>query len=186
MLFPWVAKVYDREKVAEVSDVEADNQKQNVNKEVQKRTHTYYQVLIDQRDCPFIRALQTEAVTFLGNQESSRSLYAIPGLDYVAHEDVLPYSSFERTPLQHELFDKFLSLDAEKDPPYAAQDTLKAWQKKNHPWLELSDVHKETTNNIRVTVIPFFMGCRETPSNSVYWVRFLYRNHYDCLLNILF
>lgn len=74
VLFPWIAKVYDRDmgnqKVAEV-DIEADNQKQNVNKEVQKRTHTYYQVLIDQRDCPFIRALQTEAVTFLGNQVSN-------------------------------------------------------------------------------------------------------------------
>lgn len=52
---------------------------------------------------------QTEAVTFLGGQESSRSLYAIPGLDYVAHEDILPYVSAERSPVQHELFDKFLT-----------------------------------------------------------------------------
>jgi polymerase delta-interacting protein 2 len=51
---------------------------------------------------------QTEAVTFLGNQDSSRSLYAIPGLDYVAHEDILPYTTTEKQPLQHELFDKFL------------------------------------------------------------------------------
>lgn len=89
-------------------------------KEVQRKTHTFYQVLIDQRDCPYIRA-QTEAVTFLGNQESSRSLYAIPGLDYVAHEDVLPYSASERTPLQHELFDKFLAFNAEKET-FEAQD----------------------------------------------------------------
>lgn len=47
-------------------------------------------------------------MTFLGNQESSRSLYAIPGLDYVAHEDIIPYVSAEKTPLNHELFDKFL------------------------------------------------------------------------------
>lgn len=44
----------------------------------------------------------------MGNQESSRSLYAIPGLDYVAHEDIIPYVSAEKTPLNHELFDKFL------------------------------------------------------------------------------
>lgn len=56
------------------------------------------------------------------------------------------------------------------DPPFIAQDTLKAWQNKNHPWLELSDVHKETTENIRVTVIPFYMGCKESHANSVYWV----------------
>ena len=73
-------------------------------------THTYYQVLIDGRDSPYItHRAQTESVTFLGNQsENSRNLYAIPGLDYVAHEDVLPYSTEDGTPIQHELFDKFL------------------------------------------------------------------------------
>lgn len=56
-----------------------------------------------------------------------------------------------------------------------AQETLRAWQNKNHPWLELSDVHKETTENIRVTVIPFYMGCRESHTNSVYWWRYCIR-----------
>lgn len=143
-------------------------------KEVKGKVHTFYQVLIDSRDCPYIRA-QTEAVTFLGNQDSNRSLYAIPGLDYVAHDDIMPYSTGEKHPLQHELFDKFLSHVPDKDPPFEGQDTLKAWQEKNHPWLELSDVHKETTDNIRVTVIPFYMGCRETPASSVYWWRYCIR-----------
>lgn len=79
-------------------------------------------------------------------------LYAIPGLDYVAHEDVVPYSPTEKNPLHHELFDKFLQYSP--DAGFLPRDTLKAWQEKNHPWLELSDVHKETTENIRVTVIP--------------------------------
>lgn len=79
----------------------------SVGKEVKSKTHTFYQVLIDSRDCPYIRA-QTEAVTFLGNQNSNKSLYAIPGLDYVAHEDILPYSCSHEQPLHHELFDKFL------------------------------------------------------------------------------
>lgn len=184
ILFPWLARVYDRDLPAQNKAVQneataapagADSSTPpNTSKEVQKKTHTFYQVLIDQRDCPYIRA-QTEAVTFLGNQESSRSLYAIPGLDYVAHEDILPYSSGEQHPLQHELFDKFLAHQPDKDPPFSAQDTLRAWQKKNHPWLELSDVHKETTEGIRVTVIPFYMGCRETPAASVYWWRYCIR-----------
>lgn len=106
----------------------------------------------------------------MGNQENSRSLYAIPGLDYVAHEDILPYTSTEKQPIQHELFDKFLMLDPEKDPPYSPRETLRAWQEKNHPWLELSDVHKETTENVRVTVIPFYMGCRLSQNTTVYWV----------------
>ncbi|XP_062562157.1 polymerase delta-interacting protein 2 [Armigeres subalbatus] len=184
ILFPWLARVYDRDLPAQNKSIQSETTSTSTNgdspappntsKEVQKKTHTFYQVLIDQRDCPYIRA-QTEAVTFLGNQESSRSLYAIPGLDYVAHEDILPYSSGEQHPLQHELFDKFLAHQADKDPPFSAQDTLRAWQKKNHPWLELSDVHKETTEGIRVTVIPFYMGCRETPAASVYWWRYCIR-----------
>lgn len=61
-----------------------------------------------------IQRAQTEAVTFLGNHDSSRSLYAIPGLDYVAHEDILPYTTKEKVPLQHELFDKFLIQQPDK------------------------------------------------------------------------
>lgn len=198
ILFPWLARVYDRDLPAQSKNGQqaeaitaapappSGETPPNAGKEVQKKTHTFYQVLIDQRDCPYIRA-QTEAVTFLGNQESSRSLYAIPGLDYVAHEDILPYSSGEQHPLQHELFDKFLAHQPDKDPPFVAQDTLRAWQKKNHPWLELSDVHKETTEGIRVTVIPFYMGCRETPAASVYWVSLLSSSlNFNSRLNFLF
>ncbi|KAH8310360.1 hypothetical protein KR044_000935 [Drosophila immigrans] len=143
-------------------------------KEVKGKTQTFYQVLIDTRDCPHIRA-QTEAVTFLGNQDSNRSLYAIPGLDYVAHDDIMPYSSNDKQPLQHELFDKFLTHTPDAEPPFVSQETLKAWQEKNHPWLDMSDVHKETTENVRITVIPFYMGCRETPASSVYWWRYCIR-----------
>ena len=73
----------------------------------------------------------------------------------------------------------FTSLCFIKDPPFEAQDTLRAWQEKNHPWLELSDVHKETTENIRVTVIPFYMGYRENQNTNVYWVSDLW--HYQSI-----
>ena len=56
-------------------------------------------------------------------------------------------------------------------PRFAAKQTLNAWQEKNHQWLELSDVHKETTENVRISVIPFYMGYRENSMNLVYWVR---------------
>lgn len=177
ILFPWLARVFDRDLPNLQSKIAPDkksDKNDNDSKESKGKMNTFYQVLIDTRDCPYIRA-QTEAVTFLSNQDSNRSLYAIPGLDYVAHEDIMPYSSGERNPLHHELFDKFLTYDIKKIPPFEAHDTLKAWQKKNHPWLELSDVHKETTEGIRVTVIPFYMGCRESPASTVYWWRYCIR-----------
>lgn len=193
ILFPWSARVYDRdisanheksrrnikdaEKSTPAETKEKDKEPPNASsasKEIKAKLNTFYQVLIDSRDCPFIRA-QTEAVTFLGNQDSNRSLYAIPGLDYVSHEDVMPYTSGEKSPVHHELFDKFLAHVPDKDPSFEGQPTLKAWHQKNHPWLELSDVHRETTENIRVTVIPFYMGCRDTPASSVYWWRYCVR-----------
>ena len=41
---------------------------------------------------------------------------------------------------------------------YAPRDALRAWQEKNIQWLEWTDVHRETTKGIRVTVIPFYVG----------------------------
>ncbi|KAL1110487.1 hypothetical protein AAG570_008015, partial [Ranatra chinensis] len=195
VLFPWIARVYDRDQPPKsysyyyIKFRAATDTINSGENDVNGRTLTFYQVLIDSRDIPYIvidrssltiedfilQRAQTEAVTFLGTQESSRSLYAIPGLDYVSHDDIIPYSPHDKQPIQHELFDKFLCRRSENDHQFAPNDTLKAWQKKNHPWLELSDVHKETTENVRVTVIPFYMGSRDNQSNRVYWWRYCIR-----------
>uniref|UniRef100_A0A8C1UF91 Polymerase (DNA-directed), delta interacting protein 2 n=1 Tax=Cyprinus carpio TaxID=7962 RepID=A0A8C1UF91_CYPCA len=168
VLFPWHARLYDRD-VSPAAAAAAPDSVGHGSKEVKGKMHTYYQVLIDTRDCPHIsQRSQTEAVTFLANHDDSRALYAIPGLDYVSHEDILPYNSTEQVPIQHELFERFLLFDPSRNPPFTARDTLRAWQEKNHPWLELSDVHRETTENIRVTVIPFYMGMR-VRTDSCYW-----------------
>ncbi|XP_055299894.1 polymerase delta-interacting protein 2 isoform X2 [Sitodiplosis mosellana] len=153
-----------------------DSTRNDGKKEVSVDIQTYYQVLIDSRDCPHVRA-QTEAVTFLSNKDSNRNLYAIPGLDYVSHEDIIPYSVWnrDRKPLRHELFDKFLVHTGKNDVSFKASETLYAWQEKNHPWLELTEVHRETTENIRVTVIPFYMGSRQTPRTPVHWWRYSIR-----------
>ena len=37
-----------------------------------------------------------------------------PGLDYVGHEDVLPYKTTEKQPIQNHLFDKFLSQESDE------------------------------------------------------------------------
>ncbi|XP_059370344.1 polymerase delta-interacting protein 2-like isoform X2 [Carassius carassius] len=176
VLFPWHARLYDRDvSPAAATDSKPDSTAHG-SKEVKGKMHTYYQVLIDTRDCPHIsQRSQTEAVTFLANHDDSRALYAIPGLDYVSHEDILPYNSTEQVPIQHELFERFLLFNPSRNPLFTARDTLRAWQEKNHPWLELSDVHRETTENIRVTVIPFYMGMREAQNSHVYWWRYCIR-----------
>ncbi|XP_074600321.1 DNA polymerase delta interacting protein 2 isoform X2 [Brevipalpus obovatus] len=177
-LFPWIAKVFDRDVPLKKSNEEAIDSSRvgynNDGKQIPGHIHVYYQTLIDSRDCPFVRA-QTEAVTFLGNHGNTRFLYAIPGLDYVAHEDILPYTSTDRHPIHHELFEKFLEHEPNTDPPFVPKDTLQAWQEKNHPWLELSEVHKETTESIRVTAIPFYMGYRMSQNVATHWWRYCIR-----------
>lgn len=184
VLFPWLAKLYDRDLIAKTKDSPLFDEKlpktpdeadisSDLGKELKGDVVTYYQALIDQRDCPYIRA-QPEAVTFLGSQKDT-SLYAIPGLDYVNHEDVLPYMSNDAQPIQHELFDKFLVAESNKVPPFSSSAALRVWHERNHKWLELSDVHRETTENIRVTVIPFYMGARTLQQNQSFWWRYSIR-----------
>merc|ERR1712224_456680 len=186
ILFPWVARLYDRNLSSkppkdplfidhdETSVPSSDGEeKTNGDNEVPFEVVTYYQALIDQRDCPHIRA-HPESVTFLGKDKET-ALYAVPGLDYVNHEDVLPYISTEGQPIHHELFEKFLANDLTKCPPLSASHSLRVWHEKNHKWLELSDVHRETTESIRVTVIPFFMGSRVNKQDQSYWWRYCIR-----------
>ena len=47
-------------------------------------------------------------------------------------------------------------------PLFVPRDVLNHWREKNHQWLELSEVHCETTQGVRVTVMPFYMGWRQT------------------------
>lgn len=103
---------------------------------------------------------QTEAVTFLSDKDSNKNLYAIPGLDYVSHDDIIPYSvwSRDRKPLRHELFDKFLVHTGNNDISFKASETLHGWQERNHSFLELTEVHREITEGVRVTVIPFYVS----------------------------
>ena len=92
----------------------------------------FFQVLIDQRDWTHTASrAQTESVTFL-NPENTRNLYALPGLDYVAHDDIIPYSTQDKSPIQHELFERFLASKEEMSDSdsmvFAPQSTLLAWQ----------------------------------------------------------
>lgn len=175
ILFPWMAKLYDRDLLSSTNDkpILEEFPSSGLQNELTGDVTTYYQTLIDQRDCPFIRA-QPEAVTFLGSKTDT-SLYAVPGLDYVNHEDILPYMSNEENPIQHELFDKFLIKDSTKVPTFSPSSSLHIWHEKNFRWLELSDVHRETTDDIRVTVIPFYMGSRSIQHNESFWWRYSIR-----------
>jgi polymerase delta-interacting protein 2 len=187
ILFPWTAFIFDKHDTTTTSPHSVQHDK-STSEELDKtgpppkslaNKLTYYQVLIDNRDIPYIRS-QPESVTFLSGPKSNRSVYSIQGLDYVSHHDVMPYTSTEKTPIVHELFEKFLMREPEdahmKKASFVARESLRAWQESNQPWLELSDVYKRTTNDIRVTVIPFYIGVKEeSERKKLYWWRYSIR-----------
>ena len=70
------------------------------------------------------------------------------------------------------MFDRFLVAETEDKSKFKPTDVLIQWMQKNHPWLKLNDVYKETTNNIQVTAIPFFIGVRYSQNTTNYWVNY--------------
>lgn len=191
ILFPWTACIFDKQEdihaASDPNPVASAQYDKAASEELEKtgppvkelaNKLSYYQVLIDNRDIPYIQS-QPESVTFLSGPKSNRSVYSIHGLDYVSHNDVLPYTSTEKIPVVHDLFDKFLMHEPEDStmskPKFIARESLKAWQESNQPWLELSDVYKRTTNNIRVTVIPFYIGVKEEHRKKLFWWRYSIR-----------
>lgn len=119
-MFPWSTWIVDKQDdnhshsgevpitIAEYDNEESDKLgEETIKANTLKTRVSYYQVLIDNRDIPYIRS-QPESVTFLSGPKSNRSVYSIHGLDYVSHNDILPYRSTERVPIVHDLFDKFL------------------------------------------------------------------------------
>ena len=50
---------------------------------------------------------------------------------------------------------------------YFPSEELLAWRDRNHKWLELMEVHTQETSEIRVTVMPFYMGRKELQSGSM-------------------
>lgn len=47
-----------------------------------------------------------------------------------------------------------------EDGPFIVRDLLSSWHQKNVCWLEKVEVHRETSRNVRVTVMPFYMGSK--------------------------
>lgn len=71
ILFPWLARVYDRDASNKKDSPDSSSPAEapgdslsNVGKEVKGRTHTFYQVLIDTRDAPYIVSI------YLGIEEN--------------------------------------------------------------------------------------------------------------------
>jgi len=142
-------------------------------------SETYYQVLVDKRDAKFMDNAKTrvESVTFMDLDSSEHPLDML-GMDYCSHEDLLPYESRDSKPLLHPYAANFFTGRRERKGTYTLKPrtALSLLQAHKHHWLELADVYKEVTEDIRVTVMPFYMGKNLSLDESQsFWWRYIIR-----------
>ena len=162
----------------------------------EKERITYYVVMIDSRDKNLItnRHEYDYIRLFGGTPEENflSNLNTKDAFDYVSYEDIVPYdpdhgnenvsSMIFKAPIVHDLFDTFLVSndvnstsseddETEKSKPvmdYIARPNLEIFRLKYLlPMLELSAVHRETTEEVRITAIPFYMFRRNPESYFV-------------------
>lgn len=80
-----------------------------------------------------------EAVTFFGNQERDRNLYTIPGLDYVAHEDVIPYTVMkDERQNERERVCRFLEYRTYPDWTWIIRQIFIAWFGSEYVYFDLN------------------------------------------------
>ena len=178
ILHPWTANIYEQNRA---SSKAVKHQDENTSfKKCLPKLETYYQVLVDSRDTSKLDCHYSEAVTMIYSNSRSDTkpfLHAIPGIDYVSHDDIIPYTSCEDIPVHHNFFDKFFVCRVKKRG-FQTTDSFHDWQKEHHICLELMNVHRETTDHIRVTAMPFFLGA-DKPLSRVrppeYWWRYCIR-----------
>ncbi|KAL7060087.1 hypothetical protein AAHC03_09250 [Spirometra sp. Aus1] len=99
-------------------------------------------------------------------------------MDYAFHDDIIPYICKEQTPFKNEYFREFMHFDPDREPHFFPTDNLRRWLQSRWQSLEVKTVHRETTEGLRTTVVPFLMGRQKfrfsDEAYSRYW-RYLIR-----------
>ena len=111
-----------------------------------------YQVLANPLDVR--EDMKSENLTYLHINNSP--LVSVEGVDYVSHDDIIPYENMDSDPFKHFLFESLLSVDT--NSTYSGKDLLAAWRKRNERWLKNCSVHRQLTQGVRITVTPFYIG----------------------------
>lgn len=182
IIHPWDANISEQSKYQQASGSFPDNTSgSDANKNKAIKSETYYQVLMDSRDLPYNRDeaffVTTIKVDPSQTSETMTGIQTVPGVDYVAHQDVLPYSSAEAVPIHNDLFKIFFVQD-EESKQFNSTERLNSWKNNNYKSLRMDKVYKETTGEIRVTAIPFFLGMKNGSGQShlqEYWWRYSIR-----------
>ncbi|XP_052800883.1 polymerase delta-interacting protein 2-like isoform X2 [Mya arenaria] len=138
----------------------------------------YYQVLADENDLVHCK-VDNPRVSFIPPRSLRKYLnkhmpvMEYPGIDYVSHEDIRPLLLSKKSkPLQHDLLETFfIRDDILAGPRFVRTEALQQFQDDLQPYLYMKDVYRHTTENVRVTVIPFYIG----QDAQIHWWRYCVR-----------
>jgi len=177
ILFPWNARLFDRTLNVKTSLADRSSNEINGETELKYEPVTYYNALIDLRDRPYIKVQNDVVCPASAFRVRGRDVnYHLPGLDYVSHQEIIPFASSDW--FQHELLSKlFTDTHTDSVPPASliASESLRQVEKENHEWMDSTEIHSETTEGIRVTIIPFFAGPQGCQQNETFWWRYCVR-----------
>lgn len=118
----------------------------------------FYQAVIDQRDLPHIRVKMN---TEMGKEKINGPIKVVD--DLVQHDDIIPYTSSEVRPIKNELAEDFLK--------HHRNLGLHVRLKSDISLLRTYPVYKQSTEQVRVTVSPHFMGSKLINKKRSYWWR---------------
>ncbi|CAH8445933.1 unnamed protein product [Heterobilharzia americana] len=182
----WKAKLFD----GNLQSIEASKLKSHEFKKKYESEVNVYQVLTDQKDIEICNSALKPGITFLlDDKRAFNAIYIVSGLslissliltemDYVFHDDIIPYVPYEASAIRNDYLCEFLLSAPDKDPPFIPTDHLRRWIEARRWSLEVTSVHRKVTEGIRTTVLPFYMGRRVTGDNKendiCYW-RYLIR-----------
>lgn len=166
ILHPWIASVYEKRRHRN-SKFQSKGKLAGTSLNVQ----TYYQVLMDMRDYPCHQSENAFTFTSLNVSDSVNLIDYIPGIDYVDHNNILPYKSDLKSPIQHQLFEHFF--DIKKDKQYGVSKTFKMWQQENSSFLEVDKVYTSVYKQLKIIITPFYLGfINELIGKDEHWWRY--------------
>ncbi|KAM7536137.1 hypothetical protein Aperf_G00000090613 [Anoplocephala perfoliata] len=80
------------------------------------------------------------------------------GVDYAFHDDLIPYASSSMVPIKSPLLTEFFLFIPDREPRFVPTVEMQTFFRLFRSALEMRTVYRQTTNGVRVTVVPFYLG----------------------------
>ncbi|GMT18911.1 hypothetical protein PFISCL1PPCAC_10208, partial [Pristionchus fissidentatus] len=149
--------------------------KQTPSDEVIKTDETQYQVLIHRGDWASM-GFPVDLTSYLAESNAyaargEKIFTTMNGLDCVSHGDIVPFAGSERSPIDHDLFDRIFETSTDSnhgETPVPGTNTLNRFDIRENlrpfytstsrSWMNPCHVNRETNEGIEVTVTTFYLG----------------------------